>query len=144
MIAFDNMSVTLGQLASYALGAGFTEVSHGWRYMVAIGGIPLIVLGLLMPKCPESPRQLIAHGKVEEATRVIARVYPKASDAQVEAKVNHILWTFQREAQAVADKTLWWQFKQLHVVPSNFRALVCACTVMASTYIHCLPPHLQR
>jgi SP family myo-inositol transporter-like MFS transporter 13 len=29
MIAFDNMSVTLGQLVSYALGAGFANVAHG-------------------------------------------------------------------------------------------------------------------
>ena len=31
MIAFDNMSVTLGQLVSYALGAGFTNVAHGMK-----------------------------------------------------------------------------------------------------------------
>jgi hypothetical protein len=32
----------------------------------------------------------------------------------------------------VANKSLWWQFKQLHCVPSNLRALISACTVMAS------------
>lgn len=29
MIAFDNMSVTFGQLVSYCLGAGFEHVSNG-------------------------------------------------------------------------------------------------------------------
>ncbi|KZL66736.1 myo-inositol transporter [Colletotrichum tofieldiae] len=130
MIAFDNMSVTFGQLISYALGAGFTEVSHGWRYMVAIGGVPPIVLAFLLPMCPESPRQLISHGKLEEATRVIKRVYPHATEEQVAAKVGHMAYTVEVEAQ-VTSGSLWDRFKELHVVPSNFRALVCACAIMA-------------
>jgi len=132
MIALDNVCVTLGQLVSYAFGAGFTEVAHGWRYMVAIGGIPPIILFCAMPKCPESPRNLISHGKIEEATAVITRVYPHATPEQVDAKVAHIKWTVEQEACMMADKTLWWQFKQLHCVPANFRALVTACAIMAS------------
>lgn len=131
MIAFDNMSVTLGQLCSYGLGAGLTDVRHGWRYLVAVGGIPPILLAILMPFCPESPRQLISHGKMEEAKRVIAKVYPQATETQVMAKTTHILLTVQSEDEVMADKTLWWQFKQLHCVPSNLRALICACAVMA-------------
>ncbi|OHW96606.1 myo-inositol transporter [Colletotrichum incanum] len=106
MIAFDNMSVTFGQLISYALGAGFTEVAHGWRYMVAIGGVPPIVLAFLLPMCPESPRQLISHGKLEEATRVIKRVYPHATEDQVAAKVGHMAYTVEVEAQ-VTSGSLW-------------------------------------
>ncbi|EQB58336.1 myo-inositol transporter [Colletotrichum gloeosporioides Cg-14] len=130
MIAFDNMSVTLGQLISYALGAGFTEVAHGWRYMVAVGGLPPIALALLLPWCPESPRQLISHGKVEEATRVIRRVYPHATDEQVQAKMGHMTWAVEVEAQATST-SLWHRFKELHTVPSNLRALICACAIMA-------------
>lgn len=131
MIALDNLSVTLGQLISYALGAAFTEVPHGWRYMVAAGGIPPIILAFLLPKCPESPRQLLAHDKVAEATECITRIYPEATEEQVRSKVEYMAWTIQVEAQAVGDKSLWWQFKQLHCVPSNLRALITACAVMA-------------
>lgn len=131
MIAFDNMSVTLGQLVSYGLGAGLTQVAHGWRYMVAIGGVPPIILAALLPKCPESPRQLISHGKVEQAARVIARTFPEATEAQVTAKVNHISWTLEKEHAEIVDKSLWWQFKQLHCVGSNLRALTATCAVMA-------------
>lgn len=132
MIALDNMSVTFGQLISYALGAALTGPAHGWRWMVAIGGVPPIVLFFLMPTCPESPRQLLAHGKKEEATRVIARVFPHATEAQVFAKVNHIEHEFLVESQALAGKSLAWQFKQLHCVPSNLRPLITACAIMAS------------
>ncbi|KAJ9157292.1 Myo-inositol transporter [Pleurostoma richardsiae] len=131
MIAFDNMSVTLGQLISYALGAAFTEVSRGWRYMVAVGGVPPIILFVLLMLCPESPRYLISRDKIEEATGVISRVFPEASREQVRAKVNIILWNIETEAQTIRDKSLWWKFKQLHCVPANLRALVVACTVMA-------------
>ncbi|OLN89792.1 Myo-inositol transporter 1-like protein 3 [Colletotrichum chlorophyti] len=130
MIAFDNMSVTFGQLISYALGAGFTEVPHGWRYMVAVGGVPPIVLAFLLPNCPESPRQLISHGKIQEAARVIKRVYPHASEQQVASKVGHMTWAVEVEARATSG-SLWNRFKELHVVPSNLRALVCACAIMA-------------
>ncbi|KAF4916830.1 Myo-inositol transporter 1 [Colletotrichum viniferum] len=130
MIAFDNMSVTLGQLISYALGAGFTEVAHGWRYMFAVGGLPPIALALLLPWCPESPRQLISHGKIEEATRVIIRVYPHATEEQVQAKMGHMTWAVEVEAQATST-SLWHRFKELHTVPSNLRALICACAIMA-------------
>jgi SP family myo-inositol transporter-like MFS transporter 13 len=132
MIAFNNMCVTLGQLVSYGLGAGFTEVIHGWRFLVAVGGIPPVVLSFLLPFCPETPRQLICHSKIEEAKRVIARVYPHATPEQVDGKAMHIQKVIQDEARAMADKSVWWQFKQLHCVPSNLRALISACTVMAS------------
>lgn len=114
MIALDNLSVTLGQLISYALGAAFTHVIHGWRFMVAIGGVPPVILFFLMPLCPESPRQLLMHGKIEEAKRGVAKVYPNATPEQVQAKCDYIKWTIDIEQQAKGDMTLWQQFKQLH------------------------------
>jgi MFS family permease len=143
MIAFDNLSVTFGQLASYALGAGFTELPHGWRYLVAIGGIPPIILACLMPFCPESPRQLISHGSLESAKEVLARVYPNATPEQVELKLREIEISVEIESAVVQSKSLWFRFKQLHVKPSNLRALICACAVMASTSSNLLCPPTQ-
>ncbi|KAL7757182.1 hypothetical protein ACKLNR_011709 [Fusarium oxysporum f. sp. zingiberi] len=131
MIAFDNLSVTLGQLVSYGLGAALTDVPHGWRYMIAIGGVPPIILAALLPRCPESPRQLIAHGKRDEAEKCLRRVYPAATEEQLKSKLERLVWTVEVESSVVANKSLWWQFKQLHCVPSNLRALISACTVMA-------------
>jgi Sugar (and other) transporter len=99
--------------------------------MVAIGAVPAIILAFLLPLCPESPRQLVSHGRLEEADRVLARVYPHATPQQRAEKARSIEESIQEATNAVADKSLWWTFKQLHSVPSNFRALVSACTVMA-------------
>jgi SP family myo-inositol transporter-like MFS transporter 13 len=69
LIFFDNFCVTFGQLISYALGAAFTIVASGWRYMVGLGAIPALLLIAMMPLCPETPRQLLLHGRIEEAKR---------------------------------------------------------------------------
>ncbi|KAE9372467.1 general substrate transporter [Stipitochalara longipes BDJ] len=131
LIVFDNLCVAGGQFIAYALGAGFTEVSEGWRYMVGIGAVPAIILGLLLPLCPESPRHLISHRKVEEAKVVLQKVFPNATPELVEGKVRAIQRSLEVTTTILADKTLWWQFKQLVMVPANRRALITACMVMA-------------
>lgn len=132
LIVFDNLCVAGGQLVSYAIGAGFTEVSHGWRYMVGLGAVPAIILAACLPGCPESPRQLISHGKVEDAQRVLQRIYPQATTEQVLSKIELVQRSIEETTLSVSDKSLWWQFKQLVTVPANLRALTTACVVMAS------------
>jgi SP family myo-inositol transporter-like MFS transporter 13 len=131
MIGLDNMSITGGQLISYGIGAGLARVNHGWRIMVGLGAVPAIILCCLLPFCPESPRQLIYHDKPREAERVIQRIFPRGTEEQVRQKVQHIT------ARVTAAKTLhegkgsWWLLKQLYVIPSNLRALIAACGLMA-------------
>jgi SP family myo-inositol transporter-like MFS transporter 13 len=131
MIAFDNMSVTLGQLVSYALGAGFTEVNKGWRYMVGLGVVPALILAALLPLCPESPRQLLLHGKTEDARVVLKRTYPNATDSQVNSKLNLIQHSITEMRLATGEKSMWWTFTTLFTDAPSRRALICACTVMA-------------
>lgn len=136
LIVFDNLCVAGGQLVSYALGAAFTNVSHGWRYMVGLGAVPAILLAITLPWCPESPRQLISHGHIEDAKKVLKRIFPNANDEQIASKTRLVQRSIDEYAVGVADKTLWWQFKQLVTIPANLRALTTACAVMASTYLN--------
>ncbi|TKA76957.1 hypothetical protein B0A49_01732 [Cryomyces minteri] len=131
MIGLDNMSITGGQLVSYGVGAAFAHVTGGWRYMVGGGALPAILLCCLLPFCPESPRQLVYHGKYEEAKDVIRKIFPLGTELQVEQKVRHITIHVEEAKNMVAGKSQWWVFKQLYVVPANFRALVAACGLMA-------------
>lgn len=87
LIVFDNLCVAGRQLVSYAIGAGFTGVSHGWRAMVGLGAVPAIILAASLPWCPESPRHLISHNKIEEARKVLQRIFPRATPEQVLAKI---------------------------------------------------------
>ncbi|KAJ9129747.1 Myo-inositol transporter [Pleurostoma richardsiae] len=131
MIGLDNMSITGGQLVSYGIGAAFANVDGGWRYMVGGGAVPAILLACLLPFCPESPRQLIYHGKPDEAAAVIRRIFPRSTEEQIAEKIHHIT-LFVDEAKSQAQgKSLWWHLKQLYAIPANFRAMVSACGLMA-------------
>ncbi|KAE8385837.1 hypothetical protein BDV23DRAFT_187825 [Aspergillus alliaceus] len=90
LIVFDNLYVTFSPLISYALGAAFTSVASGWRYMVGLGAIPAVLLVVTMPFCPEIPRQLVLHGRIEEAKIVLAKIFPRVTDQQVDAKARLI------------------------------------------------------
>ena len=101
MVAFNNMSVTFGQLIASALGAGFAEVKgEGWRATVGIGALPAIILAGLLVLCPESPRQLVSHGKREEAEAVLLRIYPTSTELQREAKICSIELSLQETTDA--------------------------------------------
>ncbi|KAJ9644146.1 hypothetical protein H2199_004014 [Coniosporium tulheliwenetii] len=130
MIGLNNMSITGGQVISYGVGAAFANVDHGWRYMVGLGGLPAIILACILPFCPESPRQLIWHGRREEATRVIQRIYKHATPEQVQAKVNLIELACEESRALNQGTSRWAIIKQLHRNPADFRALVCACGLM--------------
>jgi SP family myo-inositol transporter-like MFS transporter 13 len=131
MIGLDNMSITGGQLVSYGIGAALAHVKHGWRWMAGLGAVPAIVLCCLLPLCPESPRQLVYHNKPEEAAKVIAKIFPHGTPEQVQQKVQHITFHVEQAQNLRGTKGIWWQIKQLYIVPSNFRAMVAACGLMA-------------
>ncbi|KAK4862326.1 hypothetical protein LT330_003464 [Penicillium expansum] len=110
MVAFNNMSVTFGQLLASALGAAFAGVKgEAWRATVGIGAFPALLLAGLLFFCPESPRQLVTHGKAEAANAL----------------------SIQEVTQAMNKESLWVTFKRIFTTPSTGRAVLTACTVMA-------------
>ena len=98
--------------------------------MVGLGAVPAIVLAALLPFCPESPRQLAYHGRIAEAEVVIAKIYKGATPEQVRTKVALISKACEESKELNENESRWSKIKQLHTVPSNFRALVCACGLM--------------
>lgn len=137
MIGLNNMSITGGQVISYGIGAAFAHVPHGWRYMVGIGGVPSIALAIMLPFCPESPRQLLARGKKAEAEVVLRRIFGNASDGQIENKIRLIHTAVETSHAIEHSQTRWQKIKALHTVPSNFRALIAACGLMGMTFFRC-------
>ena len=131
MVAFNNMSVTFGQLVASAIGAGFAEVKgEAWRATVGIGAAPALLLAGLLVLCPESPRQLVSHGKLEAADAVLTRIYPTSTDEQRQAKITSIELSLQDSA-AMADESLWVTTKKIFTNASTGRAVLTACVVMA-------------
>ncbi|KAL4780049.1 general substrate transporter [Aspergillus varians] len=132
MVAFNNMSVTFGQLLASALGAGFAQVKgEGWRATVGIGAAPAVALAGLLFFCPESPRQLVSHGNTAAADAVLLRIYPTSTVQQREAKIASIELSLQEATQAMSEESLWITFKRIFTTPATGRAVLTACMIMA-------------
>ncbi|GKZ24332.1 myo-inositol transporter [Aspergillus brasiliensis] len=131
LIGLNNMSITGGQVISYAIGAAFASVSHGWRYMVGLGALPAIILGCMMPFCPESPRHLVYNGRSDEARGVLRRIYSSAAtDEQMAALLVTIRTACDQAREIDESGSAWSKIVKLHTVGSNLRALICACGLM--------------
>ncbi|KAI0884275.1 general substrate transporter [Annulohypoxylon maeteangense] len=132
MIAFNNMSVTFGQLLASALGAGFAQVGgQAWRATVGIGAVPAIALAGLLFLCPESPRQLVAHGHSDEASKVLMRIYPTSTEEQRRAKIQSIEMSIQEATNTMVDDSIWRSLKRIFTTPATGRAVLTACVIMA-------------
>ncbi|OOF93409.1 hypothetical protein ASPCADRAFT_173152 [Aspergillus carbonarius ITEM 5010] len=131
LIGLNNMSITGGQIISYAIGAAFANVSHGWRYMVGLGALPALILGCMMPFCPESPRHLVYNGRNEEARAVLCRIYSAAAtNEQIDAQLASIRVACDQAREINETGSKWSKIVKLHTVPSNLRALISACGLM--------------
>lgn len=132
MIAFNNLSVTFGQFVASALGAGFQHAGpHGWRATVAIGAIPAMTLAGLLFFVPESPRQLVAHNKLEQADAALLKIYKESTQEQRDAKIKSIQMSLAEASAIMAEITLWQSFKSIFTTPATGRAVLTACLVMA-------------
>jgi MFS transporter, SP family, solute carrier family 2 (myo-inositol transporter), member 13 len=130
MISIDMIFLGTGSVLAYAMDAAFEHVPHGWRYMVGIGAVPSILLGVFLFWCPESPRQLLYHNRREQCFDVVRKIYPNASEAQILDKVSSIEQGVT-QAKALEDEvSVRNALKNLFGIRANFRSLIAACGLM--------------
>jgi MFS transporter, SP family, solute carrier family 2 (myo-inositol transporter), member 13 len=130
MISIDMIFLGTGSVLANAMDAAFQHVAHGWRYMVALGAVPSILLGIFLFWCPESPRQLMYHNRREECFRVVRAIYPDASEQQIFYKILSIEQSVT-QAKALEDEvTIRKGLKNLFTIPANLRALIAGCGLM--------------
>lgn len=77
----------------------FVGGSIGWRLPVAVQIIPAIIISIVLFGLPETPRYLIANGKVDEAVAVMCHVYD-ATVEEVQDEKNEILESLELERQS--------------------------------------------
>src|SRR5215472_8497500 len=63
----------LGLMATGQIGAWIVP-AYGWRSIFILGGIPGLLITVLVARLPESPRWLIAKGRLQEAEVIIERI----------------------------------------------------------------------
>jgi len=98
----------LGLLAAAQIGT-YVVPTFGWHYMFLVGGIPGLVIAFFIIRLKESPRWLIAKGRMEEAERVIEsleastpkrNIDPEKNNAEVEARVTSLYHGLQNQKKA--------------------------------------------
>lgn len=89
LVTFFQLAVTIGILVGYLVGFTFTDISGGFRWMLGLGAIPAVVLGLGMRSLPESPRWLLMQGDEEAARAALKRVRP-AGDEAIDSELQEI------------------------------------------------------
>jgi sugar porter (SP) family MFS transporter len=88
-------------LANTAGGASNMLWAHleAWRWMFLVASVPALMYGVLVTSVPESPRYLVARGRLPEARKVLAEVLDMHNDAALDAKVNDIAHSLNAEAR---------------------------------------------
>jgi putative MFS transporter len=81
----------------------------GWQVMFLIGGLPGVVIAWLVWRLPESPRWLIAQGRLEEAAAIVTAIEADATRvAGAPAAVGGLLTSVQvAPAERRAEPTPW-------------------------------------
>ncbi|GAB2593099.1 sugar porter family MFS transporter [Dyella jejuensis] len=79
--------------ASHLLWLGL----EAWRWMFLLAALPALIYGVLVLGVPESPRYLVARGRLPEARTVLAKVLDLHSDSALEAKVSDIAHSLRAE-----------------------------------------------
>ncbi|RDX75664.1 Polyol transporter 5, partial [Mucuna pruriens] len=76
---FLNGGILIGYISNY----GFSKLPLriGWRLMLGIGAIPSILLAVAVLAMPESPRWLVAQGRLGEAKRILFKISHSEQEA---------------------------------------------------------------
>ena len=76
LVSFNQFAITIGIVLAYIfdyLLIGFGD--NAWRYMLVVPAVfGVLFLIFLLAKFPESPRWLLAHGRKDEAIKVLANI----------------------------------------------------------------------
>jgi MFS transporter, SP family, galactose:H+ symporter len=73
LVSLAQLMITLGILASYLVDLAFAS-SGSWEWMLGAGLVPAAAMLVGMRRAPETPAWLDAHGRGDEATKVLRRV----------------------------------------------------------------------
>jgi major inositol transporter-like SP family MFS transporter len=101
IITLNELMIVSGQLLAFAInaaiGGALGDHAGVWRWMLAVAVLPAIVLLVGMIFMPQSPRWLVAKGRLQEAMDVLRRIRPSGA---VQAELMEIEKLAEREQSA--------------------------------------------
>jgi len=99
--SMQQLAIVLGIFAALLSDAWLAGVAGGaaqplwlglaaWRWMFLVATLPALVYGTLVLGVPESPRHLVAKGRIDEARLVLRKVLNMHSEAALDSKLRDI------------------------------------------------------
>jgi sugar porter (SP) family MFS transporter len=82
-----------------ALLAGSWNTQYGWRWMFTAVAVPAVMLLVLVPFIPESPRWLVVRSRATEASRVLRRIGGELYAEKELRSIQHALASHGNKAQ---------------------------------------------
>jgi MFS transporter, SP family, galactose:H+ symporter len=103
IVSLNQLCITGGILVSYLVGFALASAPGGWRWMLALGALPGIILAAGMLVLPESPRWLAGHGRLQDAENVLRRL---RGTADVAGEFGALRTDLAREGRLASAKEL--------------------------------------
>ncbi|MBA8824888.1 sugar porter (SP) family MFS transporter [Saccharopolyspora lacisalsi] len=108
LVSLHQFMVTVGILFAYLVGYGLSG-SASWRWMIAVGIAPAVLMFVGLFALPESPRWLVSRRREREARAVLARARP-AED--VDAEITDIVEAVRAEGRITYRELLGTRFRR--------------------------------
>lgn len=105
MLVIQSALIALGHPLSTFMGLASQQAdpsSFAWRWPIAFQGFFLVIILIGLPFLPESPRWLMQHDRVEEATVVFAALEGKhatVNDPKIIRERDMVMASVQRERE---------------------------------------------
>ncbi len=106
IMSLNQLCITGGILVSYLVGFALAGAAEGWRWMLALGALPGMILAVGMLFLPESPRWLAGHGRMGDAEKVLRHL---RGAADVSEELTGLRTDLAREGRLASVKELFAQ-----------------------------------
>lgn len=87
LVSLNQLLITIGIVLSYIVDYFFARTG-AWRWMLALGVIPAIILLIGVLFLPESPRWMVLHGRYTRAKEILSGL--RETDAEVNSELTEI------------------------------------------------------
>lgn len=99
LVSSNVLVITFGQFVASCVCGAFSYVKpDGWKYMLGLAGVPAVVQLVGFSFMPESPRWLVAKGKVEQARQVLMKL--RGSELMADEEVEEIQKSVMEEQRS--------------------------------------------